>query len=58
MDQQIIRNNICTTVRKSPLTRDPNTDTHIGNGKLTVVVVSTESCENHVTSLMNYGPWV
>ncbi|KAG5576280.1 hypothetical protein H5410_056414 [Solanum commersonii] len=52
MDQQIIRSNICTTVQKSPFTRDPRTDNHVGNGKLTAVVVPTESCENHVTSLM------
>uniref|UniRef100_M1CEQ4 DUF4283 domain-containing protein n=1 Tax=Solanum tuberosum TaxID=4113 RepID=M1CEQ4_SOLTU len=52
MDQQIIRSNICTTVHKSLFTRDPSTDNHVGNGKLTTVVVPTESCENHVTSLM------
>ncbi|KAG5620116.1 hypothetical protein H5410_005334, partial [Solanum commersonii] len=31
---------------------DPSTDNHVGNGKLIAVVVPTESCENHVTSLM------
>lgn len=52
MDQQIIRSTICTTVQISPFTRDPSTDNHVGNGKLTAVVVPTETCENHVTSLM------
>lgn len=51
MDQEIIRSNICTVVQKSPFTRDPSTYTHVGTGKLTAVVVPTESYESHMTSL-------